>query len=396
MATKSTPTLDDKNVAPEPKNQANGVVLALKGTGKIPIGLLDFDKKNPRLSTGNEYSVTDDASIISIYREIAALDELVLSICSNTYLDLEPLIVIGPDSGPFRVLEGNRRLAAIKVIRDPDLAKRCKISVPQPVADDVIRSIDHILAYRVEKETDAEAFIGFKHINGPHRWDAYAKARFVANWYKRERNRGLSIDQIARQTGDTNNTIRSYIASIFVLDQAEREGIFSISDRSNKGRFAFSHLYTALDRKEYQGYLELEKGWNQEPTDSPISERATEKLGQVLTFIYGSKKDGKPGLVESQNPDLANLGKCLANSSATTRLLAGDTLQQALAEIEGSKLFNEALIVASAKLSKVIDLLPRYEGDQSLLGTAREIFARADMINSYMEKTAEKKQSEKK
>lgn len=393
MVSKPTNEVEDSTEATTSQKPANKTVLALKGTGKIPVELLEFDKSNPRLSTGNEYSVTDDASIISIYREIAALDELVLSICSNTYLDLEPLIVIGPNSGPFRVLEGNRRLAAIKVIRDPVLAKRCKISVPQPVSDLVLLSIENILAYRVEKETDAEAFIGFKHINGPHRWDAYAKARFVATWYKRDRDNGLTIDQIARQTGDTNNTIRSYIASIFVLDQAEREGIFSISDRANKGRFAFSHLYTALDRKEYQGYLELEKGWNQEPSDDPIPANAVDKLGQVLRFIYGSKKEGRPGLVESQNPDLANLGKCLASSAATTRLIAGDSLQQALAEIEGSRLFNEALIVASAKLSKVIDLLPRYEGDQSLIGTAREIFARADMIKSYMEKTAEKKQS---
>lgn len=373
------------------KNKADHAVLGIRHTGKIPVELLKFDKQNPRLSTGNDYSVTDDTSIISIYREIAALDELVLSICSNNYLDLEPLIVIGPDSGPFQVLEGNRRLAAIMVIKDAELARRCKISVPQPVRTSVLESIKEILAYRVENPKDAEAFIGFKHINGPHRWDAYAKARFVANWYKRERKNGTDIEQIARQTGDTNNTIRAYIASIFVLDQAEQENLFSISDRFNKGRFAFSHLYTALGRKEYQDYLGLERGWNQNLTDQPISNEYTSKLGEVLKLIYGSKSDGKAGLVVSQNPDLANLGKCLANTSATFRLLAGDSLEKALAEIEGSRLFNEALIVASAKLSKVMDLLPRYEGDKSLLGTANEIYARADMIKSFMEKTAKQK-----
>ncbi|MEI7868402.1 MAG: hypothetical protein WCI11_10950 [Candidatus Methylumidiphilus sp.] len=374
-----------------PKHQAKNPILGIGHTGKIPIELLKFDKHNPRLSTGNDYSVTDDISIISIYREIAALDELVLSICSNNYLDLEPLIVIGPDSGPFQVLEGNRRLAAIMVIKDVDLARRCKISVPQPVRTSVLESIKLILARRVEKIIDAEPYIRFKHIIGPYRWDAYIKARFVANWYKRERDNGIDIDQIARQIGDTNNTIRAYIASIFVLDQAEQENIFSISDRFNKGRFAFSHLYTALCRKEYQDYLGLEKGWNQNLSDCPIADGYISKLGQVLKLIYGSKNDGKAGLVASQNPDLANLGKCLANTSATSRLLAGDSLEKALAEIEGSRLFNETLIVASAKLSKVIDLLPRYEGDQSLLGTADEIYARADMIKSFMEKTAHKK-----
>jgi hypothetical protein len=374
-----------------PKNQAELPMLGVGLTGKVSVELLKFDPDNPRLSIGYDYSVTDDTSIISIYREIAALDELVLSICSNNYLDLEPLIVIGPDSGPFLVLEGNRRLAAIMVIKDADLARRCKISVPQPVPTSVLDSIKQILVHRVEKIVDAEPYIRFKHIIGPYRWDAYTKARFVANWYKRERDNGIDIDQIARQTGDTNNTVRAYIASIFVLDQAEQENIFSISDRFNKGRFAFSHLYTALGRKEYQDYLGLEKGWNYNLSDYPIADEYTSKLGDVLKLIYGSKNDGKAGLVAYQNPDLANLGKCLANTSATSRLLAGDSLEKALAEIDGSRLFNEALIVASAKLSKVIDLLPRYEGDKTLLGTANEIYARADMIKSFMEKTAHKK-----
>ena len=393
MAKTTNPQPGQHKAGAAAKKRGAVPVLPIKQSSKIAIGLLDFDFHNPRLSTGDDYIVNDDVTAISTYREIAALDELVLSICSNNYLDLEPLIVIGPDEGPFRVLEGNRRLAAIKVIRDYDLARRCKISVPQPVSESVLHSTENILAYRVEKEKDAEAFIGFKHINGPHRWDAYAKARFVASWYRRERDNGMDIDQIARQIGDENNTVRSYIASIFVLDQAKEENIFSISDRTNKGRFAFSHLYTALSRKEYQNYLGLEKGWSQNLSDRPVTKENFSKLSDVLTFIYGSKKDGKSGLIKSQNPDLANLGKCLANTSATARLRAGDTLQKALAEIEGSKLFNESLIVASAKLSKVIELLPRYEGDEALLGTAREIYARAEMIKSFMEKTAETKKT---
>src|SRR3989339_2230717 len=176
-------------------------------TRGCPIELLQFDRTNPRLVTGDEYQTASNEDIISALNEIASLDELITSITTNRDLDLEPLIVLGDACGPFRVLEGNRRLATIKLILDPDLAKRCRISLPKNINPAVIQSIKKVTIWRVVSESDAQAFIGFKHINGPHRWDAYAKARFVSDWYKREMANCLTIDAISRQLGDDNDTI---------------------------------------------------------------------------------------------------------------------------------------------------------------------------------------------
>lgn len=346
--------------------------------------LLNFDKQNPRLITGDDYSTIDDVAIIKAYREIAALDELITSICSNGYIDLEPLIIMGEDQGPFIVLEGNRRLAAIKLIADPRLAVDCKISLPKEISEKVKESIKQVTVHRVAKAEDAEAFIGFKHINGPHRWDAYAKARFVAAWYRRDAATGLTIESISRQTGDTNDTIRAYISSIFVLDQAEKEGLFDIGNRYNRTRFAFSHLYTALGRKEYVNFLGLEKGWNQNLIESPISEEKTDQLKETLTYLYGSKSDDKKPLIESQNPDLKHLGECLVNATALSRIRSGDTLNVAYAEVDGPKMFGEALILANNKLERVIDLLPKYDGDESLLIVAEDVLTRAQTLQTMM------------
>ena len=68
-----------------------------------PVTLLQLDLTNPRLQTGTDIAVKDDSELIAVLCDIAALDELVTSICTNTYLNLEPMIVIGKsDSGPFR------------------------------------------------------------------------------------------------------------------------------------------------------------------------------------------------------------------------------------------------------------------------------------------------------
>ena len=351
---------------------------------KVAFADLVFDASNPRLMTGDEWAVSDDVSLISAYREIAALDELVLSIATNRYLNLEPLIIHGPDGGPYTVLEGNRRLAAMKLLANPETARACKISVPQPVSADVLESFQRVLVFRVAERKDAEAFIGFKHINGPQRWDAYAKARFVADWYRKGREHGLTIDQIARQTGDTNDTVRSYIGSIFVIDQAEREGVFEIKDRFNKGKFAFSHLYTALDRPEYRNFLGLQLGWNNEPSDTPIAPEAKEHLGETLRYIYGSKRDKVKPLVQSQNPHLAQLGRSLSNERSLLRLRAGESLDKAFAEIEGGNMFNQALGELMAKAEKALTLATKFDGNAELLGFIGEIKLKVITVESIM------------
>ncbi|MBB2918121.1 ParB/Srx family N-terminal domain-containing protein [Cupriavidus alkaliphilus] len=363
--------------------QTTNLIPSIGSVQKVAFELLEFDKSNPRLMTGDEWAVSDDVAIISAYREIAALDELVLSIATNTYLNLEPLIIHGNDGGPYKVLEGNRRLAAMKLLSDPQLAKDCKVSLPE-VTQKVLDSFSDVLVFRVANPEDAHSFIGFKHINGPQRWDAYAKARFVAEWYRKDQANGLTIDQIARQTGDTNDTVRSYIGAILVADQAERQGLFEIKDRFNKGRFAFSHLYTALDRPEYRNFLGLELGWNNNPSEAPIPAEKSEELREVLTYVYGSKRDKVKPLVLSQNPHLAQLGRCLGNERALLRLRAGEPLSTAFAEIEGGSMFNHALGELMAKAEKVLSLATKYDGNPELMSFVAEVKLKVETVEAMM------------
>jgi hypothetical protein len=355
---------------------------------KVSFERLTFDTSNPRLMTGDDWSVFDDVSIISAYREIAALDELVLSIATNKYINFEPLIIHGADGGPYTVLEGNRRLAAMKILSDPALAKACRVSIPSTISQEVLDSFNEVLVIRVKDRKDAETFIGFKHINGPHRWDAYAKARFVTDWYKRDKDSGITIASIAKQTGDTNDTIKSYIGAIFVLEQAENSGQFEIENRSNKGRFAFSHLYTALNRSEYRNFLGLQMGWNNAPSDAPITDKKLDHLGEVLRYIYGSKRDKIEPLVQSQNPHLAQLGRSLTSERALLRLRAGESLTVAFSEVEGGNLFNQSLGELMASAEKALTLSSKFDGNRDLVYLIEEIKLKVNQIESAMKQKA--------
>lgn len=361
--------------------------LPIGGTKKCPVELLRLDLNNPRLQTGTDHDITNEAELIEVLADIAALDELVTSICTNTYLNLEPFIVMGPSSaGPFTTLEGNRRLAAIKLVQNPSAAKDFGISVPAKIRQDVIDSMKEVLVHRVAKAEDARAFIGFKHINGPQRWDAYAKARYVTDWYKKEK--GLDVSTIAAKMGDNNNTLRAYIYSVLILEQAESAGVWEIKDRANSGRFAFSHLYTAIGRKEYQETLGLTGGWSDRPPLKPVNKQHLESLGETLGYIYGSKSADRPALVRSQNPDLKHLGEVLVKKSARALLRNGATLEEAVDELkEPSAAFHDSLIVVSLKLKRSISLMPKYQGGQKLTDDlVDEIYEQADTLKVINDK----------
>lgn len=362
--------------------------LPLRESVEWPVEDLRLDLENPRLQTGDDIPAASEREVIEFLADIAALDELVLSICTNGYLNLEPLIVCGPNGGPFTVLEGNRRLSAIKIIQDRTLASELGIKLPSKIPSSVFSSFEKVLVYRVKKYDDAREFIGFKHINGPQRWDAFAKAKYVTKWYK-SANGSITVDQIADKMGDNNNTLRSYIYAVLMLEQAEESGQWSVQDRAAaRGRFAFSHFYTAIQREQYQEFLGLTDGWSNKPPLKPIKKNFLPNLGEALSYIYGAKSDDRPSLVKSQNPDLRNLGLAIVDPRARLALKNRASLDQALDQLkEPASAFHDALVASKIRLDRSIALMVGYaRGNDAIDLLIDEIYEMADTLKTMNDK----------
>lgn len=365
------------------------VEVPLEDATKISVEWLKLDKENPRL-VGISARTTEEAVVAQLYRG-EELGELLQSISANGYLDIEPLIVwLDPADRRFTVLEGNRRLAAIRLFREPALVdaiaknERLKISVPE--IDDALRaSLSKVTVYRVPDRDAARSFIGFKHINGAAKWESYAKAKFAAEWY---RSGNVSLETISEKIGDRHDTIKRMVAAIYVLDQAERENIFSIADRKIS-KFNFSHLYTALSRSTYMTYLGLETAWSRyDPKPDPVDADKLDRLREVLVWIYGSKDDDKEPLVQSQNPDIKNLGEALASAEGLHILRAGGTLAEAHASTRpADETLSASLLRARSVLREAANSLRGYNGrDQSLLNIAEDVTETAQTIYDRMRK----------
>ena len=117
-----------------------------KTTGKVDTEHLDFDPHNPRLI---EEGITtpSDSQIIQALADTSDLSEIVESIAANGYIDIEPMIAQKVKMR-YRVLEGNRRLAAIRILLNPDLAKGTGIAVPE-FTKQVRASLKTITVYAV-------------------------------------------------------------------------------------------------------------------------------------------------------------------------------------------------------------------------------------------------------
>ena len=368
--------------------------------GDVPIGepvrveadLLQLDSHNPRLITSAADMRNDDAVILELHEE-GELSELLQSIASNGYLDFEPLVVtlIKPSDKRLTVLEGNRRLAAIRVLTDQKLAARLSITAPEVPAP-LAPTLKAVRVIRVAERADARPFIAFKHINGPHRWESFAKAKFAAAWYEAETKRGdagLTLTQIAERIGDNHDTIKRMVAAIYVLDQAEDENIYSIEERTTK-KFPFSHLYTALSRSEYMSYLGLDDGWTRfDPKPNPIATQNLPKLKDVLHWIFGSTRDDERPVVRSQNPDIKNLATVLSHSAAVHVLREQRDLDKALAQATPpEEKLSSALVRSLSYLQEAVNNLRAFDGsDRSLFDIVEDI---AELVGTLRSRMTEK------
>lgn len=143
----------------------------------------------------------------------ADIGALVTSILNNGFLRHESLIVAPYDGRRFLVLEGNRRLTAVRSILDMDdvtpevrgsiaTLPVLKLSGHGYIADDPKASESY--------HRDALAFIGIRHLTGFQKWEPSSKYEFQARLIDREH---WTIDQVARHFGrKRGDVLRDYRA----------------------------------------------------------------------------------------------------------------------------------------------------------------------------------------
>lgn len=346
----------------------------------IPMKVKDlyFDYKNPRLAEYGIEETTPESEILKILWDAMDVQELVQSIAASGFFPHEALIV-AKENGKNIVIEGNRRLAAVKVLLHDRVAKDNEWEVPTLSKEDrdKLETLPAIVSHR----KDSWRYLGFKHVNGPAKWSSYAKAAYIAEVHRLYK---IPLVEIANQIGDRHNTVQRLYRGLMVLEQAEKARVYDREDRFRQ-RLAFSHLYTGLDYDGIGAFLGISS--KEEENTKPVPQKKLKELGEFLTWLYGSKKNKQLPVIQTQNPDLRQLNAVVANRQAVAALRSGADLSKAF-EISRppSAIFEESLLAAKRELSTAqAHITTGYDKSDALLRIAGTIANMADDIYTQME-----------
>ena len=350
-----------------------------QNTVALPVDDLHFDHHNPRLA---EYGIdegTTEEDILKLLWEAMDVRELVQSIAASGFFPHEALIVTNEKGGSI-VIEGNRRLAAVKTLLSPSIASKNGWDIPElpPESLEALRTLPCIVSNREE----SWRYLGFKHVNGPAKWSSYAKAAYIAQVHHKY---GIPLENIANQIGDRHNTVQRLYRGLMVLEEAESEGVYDREDRFRR-RLAFSHLYTGLDYEGISSFLNVSP--KEEETRTPVPKDKVKELGELFVWLYGSKKQKKPPVVETQNPHLRQLNAVIADREAIAALRDGVELSKAF-EISQppTVVFEQALLAAKRELTTArASLTAGYDKSDALLRIATTIADMADDVYEEMKR----------
>jgi hypothetical protein len=353
--------------------------MSMTETKPVPVDELSLDPENPRL-VERGFTIDDQDNILKVLWQERAVNEIVNSIAASGYWQQEVLFA-AEEKGQLVVVEGNRRLSAVKLLLSKELREKIG-ATGIPIISESKRKDLRTLPVIMCTRQSLWQYVGFKHVNGPQDWDSIAKAEYVASVHKEY---GVSLEKIAETIGDDNLTVKRLYRGLMVLQQAETAAGFDHKD-SWKKKFPYSHLWTGLGYQGIQEFLEINPDdWT---NSNPVPRKRITQLGELCLWLFGSREQGIRPVVLSQNPDLRILDEVLKSKNGYVALRSKLPLSVALKVSRGDEaLLREALVVAEQALRESMGYIPTgYDGATDLLEKAKDIEKLAHAIREEMGK----------
>lgn len=277
-----------------------------------PLTLL-LDPHNPRLTPEEDGSSQEDLLRIMIQR--FKIEELAESIISSGFHSFDPIVAYA-DNGAITVLEGNRRVAAIKLLLDPCRAppqyqERWRVlneKLPLVVQQQITQ-----LSARIHKDrraADVTAYIGFRHVTGVLKWLALEKAKFIAHLIE---DQNWDYQQVAERLGSYPRHVERHYVAYRIAMQAEEEGIPGAENIHN----AFGVLLRALQAGGISQFLAVTYPGDPARSRCPISQDHVDKLRDFVKWTFGTKETNR---ILPDSRRLTDWGRILQSAKALSYL----------------------------------------------------------------------------
>jgi hypothetical protein len=293
-------------------------------TDALPLSVLDLDPSNPRLPESMQ-GKTQDELLAFIAGEYHAL-EIGRSIARHGYFPSEPLIVIKKQDR-YTVLEGNRRLVALKLLADPDLASRLELPDAEEwseIAGDAQLDANFPVVV-AHSWREVAPIIGFRHISGIEPWDPWQKARFLAHLVDEE---NMGFEAAASEVGEDESDVRAHYRNYHVARQAKDD--FRIDTTEIISRFGvFTRLLQDGRVLKYIGAPlpdAVRRG------QRPLKAAASRRFKKVTRWVFG---DAEKGPVFTDSRRITDFGRILASTDGIAVLDKTGDFEDAFAAAGG-------------------------------------------------------------
>ena len=336
----------------------------------LPLRSLSFDPQNPRLPV--RYRHKSDEEVIEWMLQDASLMDLVISIGQNGYFPGEPMLCAPSEKeGIYVVIEGNRRLAACKILSQPTIATVKQNSIKEAIKDiEQDRVPLEIPVFIFEKREDIMDYLGYRHVTGVKSWGALAKARYLFDMYKNLPKQGENEKYrfLARKIGSKSDYVQRLLIGYQLYLILENEHYFDIKNLDEES-IEFSNLVDASLR-----YTHLKQFLNIDTQQDNALENLNKRHFIELTrWLFEKNSENYTRVGESRNILLLN--KVVGNERALKAFRNGATLNEA----HNLTAATEELLQNSIKdslrfLQKAHEYMPLVEDvDSSLVDDLRSI-----------------------
>ncbi|MDE0089510.1 MAG: hypothetical protein OXU23_27595, partial [Candidatus Poribacteria bacterium] len=276
---------------------------------------LYLDTKNPRLARHHADADLSQEEVLDLMLNWV-LEELAVSYLESGFWTHEALLVVQETLyGQLHlvVVEGNRRLAALKYLYDAvkgkDVPQKWKNLIKNTeVPQELFNRIPYI---KVDSRQEIESFLGFRHVTGIKQWPPEQKAQYITKLID---DRDMSYVDVMRKIGSNTPTVRQHYISYRLLLQME-DSLDDFSVEYAQGRF--SVMYLSLRTQGVQTYLDIDIYADPETAQKPVPETHLDALSKFALWLFGNQQQ-PPLFTDSRRVD--DFGRILENSQAVQYL----------------------------------------------------------------------------
>src|SRR5829696_7410715 len=247
---------------------------------------LDLDPHNPRLSLDEEGS--DQPKLLEIMIERFKVEEIAESIVAAGYLPFDPLIGLAEGSKVI-ILEGNRRVAAIQLLLEPqrapekhrtkwtDLSRRLAKNIREDL------KLINVEVHRKRDDFNVRAYIGFRHVTGVLKWPSLEKAGFIAELIDKDQ---WTYEQVADRLGSYPRHVeKHYVAYRLVRQSADLQ----VNGTENMEK-AFGVLLRALQAGGISEFLGIKYPNSPKASRTPVPAIKRENLKDFVLWTFGTEE----------------------------------------------------------------------------------------------------------